>query len=156
MIRFWSGRSDSDQVEVPAREKVVAAWGPGQVVYIIQMRPGLNILQMIHASEETKNSDFIPDHLVDGPVLSIVLCPIVKESPSTPFPLFHLEPTSSKLWVFPQVHLPDDDNALIVPACKELAIRRPPDDIHSTLVPETQTECCDVFQAIHIPAHFNF
>ena len=51
---------------------------------------------MIHATEETKNSDFIPDHLVDSPVLSIVLCPIVKESPSTPFPLFHLEPTSSK------------------------------------------------------------
>ena len=48
---WWS---DSDQVEVPAREKVVAAWGPGQVVYIIQMRPGLNILQMIHASEEIR------------------------------------------------------------------------------------------------------
>ena len=68
------------------------------------MRPGLNILQMIHASEETKNSDFIPDHLVDSPVLSVVVCSIIKEVASTPLALLHLNNQQSFIEVF-QKHL---------------------------------------------------
>ena len=36
------------------------------------------------------SSGFQPDHLVDGPVLGVVVCSIIKEVASTPLPLLHL------------------------------------------------------------------